>query len=489
MKSEKTKFTPSQGHYDILLAQMLVNEGIAHQAATKLEAVYFKESSLPGTGEHAVIFVIIKTFYNAHEQAPDEGTLRVEIDNYINKYLKDKADKASSLLETLEKVIKFSKMVNDKSVPMTRELIQLIYKTCVTTPELNSLVQNTSADSITEVKNRLADLEAKQNALIGGLTVDNIFEESLDEIGQRSPLGIPWLDAKFGGGKGPVVGSAIGIIAPQAGGKTSLSIQIGVSQALLKRHVLIVLVEEGLSAAVRRRIVACCLGISTAVLEDAKDNIEEAVTKSGVGILIAKEKVKCVAQYLHVLDLVKNPGGLMTIMTELERLQQEGKKPEYVYIDWAGILADRLLGPNDTGRTFKDKTDAINYISNTIAVQASKMNNIICISQQMAGERVQKGPTADHDHYCAADSKAFTAPFQNVFVINPRHTQTGVQLFKIAKSRHDPPSPTAVVKLHGEMATFTDVSHAYEIKGKHIKSKKAVSDNKMPDEGEDKFNS
>lgn len=473
----------SAEHLTIFLIHLLKNITFASLALPVIEAHYICASTIGGTRWHGIIFSIIKLYYQRYDKSiPDLATVSTELKFILEKYVTDKNEKELALAKMAEFIILYN-IVDERSLPMAREIVQYIAKVCVLQPKVcEMLTEATSGGSVVGLTSQLQVLEAQHLALRGGISSTGVMSRSVS-TGDRCPSGISWIDSRVGGGLGLTLGCGIGIIGPQGGGKTTIGIQLGVEQATSDRHALLVLVEEGLTASIQRKIMAAATGISTLVLEsatkssDGQVDLKIAAEKSSMNYELVKKRIDLVNKNLHILDLVEKYGDLDVIAGEIQHLINVDMKPIYTYIDWAGILASRIQGAD-----IKSKTDALTKISYETAILAQRNNIIIAVSQQMARDNARKGAFAENDHYSAADCRGFTEPYKYCFVINPRDKKSGLQIFSISKSRDDAPTTRFLVRLRGEIAHFEDVASQYELRGRHIidKNKSPTQRNVVP---------
>ncbi len=447
-----------------------------------IQGPHIVNKEVGGSPPQAILFDIIRSYYSEHRTAPDDAVLVAEVEQYLIKYFPSET-RREKVREKLAAFFEFRKVIDTRSEGVARKLIGQIAKECIFRPAAREMLSGASeSGDIEGLSERLLELEAKQSSVSGGLSFSGIVGLESDSAGERVPTGIPWFDSRAGKGSGPVNGSAIGIISPQNGGKTTLGIQLAVAQALMDKDSLLVLAEEGVSRSMRFKIIGCALGFDYTLLE--KLSLAEAVKQAGISKEIAEKKLALLDQRLHILDMVKHnlvPEGFAPIQSELSQLISGGHKPSYVYVDWAGIIADAV-----SQRTKRTKEAELQSLSYAIAKEAHRVNCIIAISQQMGAEWVKKGPFSQPDMYCAADCRMFTAPFKYAIAINKQDPRTKYSIMTYVKARDDGIKDDQVVmQLRGELATFVDLSDRYEIRGKRFVDKRRPSkDGKTPSEND-----
>jgi hypothetical protein len=446
-------------HFNLLLAQVLRSKAIAEQAFLVLEPGHIRSAG--GRAAHSIIFFALKTYFEKHKITPDDAALNIDVQAFCDKYQSARPEVVEEVNEVLTTFGDFRKKVDERSEPVALQIIQQIATQFIHRPAVNELLTNALAqESISGIAKQLTDMEAKIAATTGRNSVDGVASLDMSDAGgSRVTTGIPWVDARLGAGAGPVLGSVIGIIAPQAHGKTSYGVQLAVAQALQQRHAVLILAEEGLSKAIRRRIVACATGIPTPELEAAKDVVADAL--GGRNPLAIKEKLAAIDKYLHIVDMVNKQISFETALNEISTLRLTGRDPTYVYVDWAGPIATRMRAVGFKGMELRTQYDALKVLGMELSQVAESTKTIIAVSHQMAGAQVKKGWHADTDQYCAMECSTFTETFKYVMVINPREKKSGLSWLTIAKSRDDPVSTRLIVKLRGELSQFVDVTNDY----------------------------
>jgi len=463
-------------HYWILVAQVFRVQAIAAIAFRSVEPAHFTNPKINAGSELAVIYMVAKNYFARFKTLPDLAAFEAEFASQIARGTVSEAAK-TRLRSVFDEFVGFATKVDSRSERLARDLINHIAVTCVVNPQMRETLSDAlSTGNYDGLSSKVSEIELIKTAVRGGLARNDIFSADLEGYGDRRPTGVPFIDSRLGDGRGPVTGTAMAIIAPQGHGKTSLGIQLCVAQALTGNNALIALAEEGLSKPLRRRIAAAALGIPTPVLERNGDDYLQAANEVGLNLDTARKKMAMVAEHLYVLDMVREELRFEAIEAQIQEMQASNKLPAYVYVDWAGIIATKLLetAPKDS-KHMSTKEQALKVISYTVADWAAKFGINIVISHQMSPAAIKKGPTADNTMTCGADCGGFTEPMKYCFIINPR-TKEGHNVVTVAKSRDDALPPRFVVKLRGEMATFVDVSDSFTVSAGRVISTHGVRD-------------
>ncbi len=460
-------------HFDILLSQMLRHTSIMELASQHLQASFFQDEAIGGNLAQALMFDVIKKFYEVHRQAPDRAVICTEVEIAVNRMLAPEDPIRTQVSNHVSTFYEFFKVVDDHSLPMARKIVEHMRRVCVAEMRAKAVVhdalrENRYADGLAA---KLATLENEQKSLLGGATLTGVGSLQLTDVADRVMTGIPFIDSKFGGGRGPMSGCAFGIIAGQGDGKTTLGVQMCVAQCLMGNPALLVLLEEGFSGSLQRNVRACATGIPTLTWESAQDDPVKVATLSGVSLELIKKKLEMLDKFLEVLDLVADPGGFEKIEAEVARMCMLGKKPLVIYIDWAGLLADYMLS-NPTNLPLDSQEAALKKIGDLAASLGARYKTLVVVAQQLAPALIYKGPTFDYNQFCAAGCKGFTQSFKYAAVIGPRDKVSQVQRIRYPKTRNDPPNQSVLVKLRGEIAQFCEAV-GYEMIGKIFKPSNA----------------
>lgn len=468
MSDEGKKY--SREHYTLLISQCFSSDAVAGLALRELDGVGIKKCG--ASSVQAVLFDIIREYFNKHKVLPDAPTLRAEVGTACTEfYFSEK--QSAKLHKELTEIIEIASQVEEKKfLPLAKEMVATVASEAIFKPAVKELLATPSqTGELGDLVQQLGDISRAQNRVsMSGNVQTGIFSEE-DEAGLRMTTGLPLLDSMFGEGAGPVTGSLLGIVAPQGCGKTTLGIAIAVAQALLGRHVLLVLAEEGRSKTFNAKLAGAATGIPYE--EIARKGIQQAIEESPQDKMLLRKKLAMVNEHLHTYDMVSTQtiaGGAEAIAATVEDLDARGKKPVYVYVDWAGPIATAIEG-SEGGR--RNRTTVLYDLSNDLYVQAQRFDNIYAISQQMSPSRGAKDPFVIPDVYCAADCTMFTAPMKYAIVLGQRHNQSGgYQVLTVIKCRDDAVVGMRVpIKLEGEIPRIVDMSGRLTIQGNSFRPK------------------
>ena len=463
----------NESHVTIVLGHMLRDASFA-ATACRLEPNMFKHPTVGGTRSHVVLFYIVKKYYLKYTTLPDMSAITAEF-----KRLSTQSSSATVHSEFEQLCVDVVK-VEAGSLPLAKEVIRHLADECMLRPGITqALSEATIHRSISGLQEKLNQLSLAQKMFDKPKAID-IVGDPIEEDGERCSTFIPWMDAMFGGGRGIVRGSTMGIISPQGGGKTTYGLWLGVSQALSGHAAHVVLVEEGMTRSMRCKIIGAAVGIPygdiDSNLSKCGNNLLQTAIMCGKDLGISEElirlKLSNLAKNLHVTDAVKEQSyGLKDFLQANDQLLEDGKDVRYMYIDWAGILATRLMHFKEYEK--HNKESVLKSISYDVSAYAQRTNTIVAVSQQMGSTFAGKGAFARHDMYCAADCRGFTEPMKYVFCINQKDTNSDLSLFQVVKSRDDVPNQTRILHLQGQYPRIIDVSDRWEQQRRRFVKKSA----------------
>lgn len=475
-----TRYTSQ--HVMVLLATILQSDSILTQAQQFVRPADLVHPQVGGTPLQRLIYETILQFYEEHKARPDLASIVAEARGLFGQAFAPNSAEYAQAEADLSYLVGYTALVLDKQADtMCKALIKHIYATCgqrEAVVQIAAGLAQSDAAGITKYAQRLMELRSKDALLQGGRSVSSILRDSWENepTAARVQLGVPFLDARLGGGQGPATGCSAAILGVQGGGKTTLGFQIGVGQALQRRHALLVLVEEGLSKSVLAKLKACATGIPYPVLEKHKGQLAQSCEETGVSLEHAKHNLELLSTYLHVLDLQANEGDMATIEAEIEALSQQGQKPELVYVDWAGFLAAQLLAKSQNAND--SKTTYIKQIGDACTNLSARYNCFVIVGHQLHPEKAQRGPFVKVSTYDGEECRGFTASMKYVFALGPRCQKTQLQIFTIVKARDDKPDQQIVIRLDGARALIRE-EPSWEVKGNRFRQK-GVADNLVP---------
>ncbi len=462
-------------HINMLLAQMLRAPAVLRLAIEKLDSAFFPMPIVGGDIYQGFMFHLIKEFYRRFQTVPDYLSMAADFQLQVKTvYPSSTSVEATAAMAWLRDFIgghdgipSIVSIIDEKSEQYAMEIIVEIHRRCVYEPQVSQVMESAQmSGSYDGIGAQIQALEEQHKGLQGpsDTSADIEMEPALDAtVQQRVLTGIPFIDRLCGSGQGPLSPALIGIIAGGGVGKTTLGIQMVVQQAMRGKYAVLVLAEDGKQdIGLRRNLISSCAGISVEVLGQVNDSIPKACAVLGLDFPSVRQRIEALNKFCIIVDIVGKDDDCTILATTLTSLAARGIKPSLCYVDWAGLIANRMVVNGSDGKTFETQNAALQHLTFQLSEYAARFDVLICISQQMSTKDFAKGPFHVHNHYCAADCHMFQALCKYVMVINPVDPRTGLQRFSIPKSRNDPCGSSTLIKRMGALAYFEEAtSHVH----------------------------
>jgi hypothetical protein len=486
----------TRDHYTLLIGHMLIDEQMCRDCCVSIEAEWFTLPEVGGDYWHSTAFSTIKQFWDQFHQLMDPASFQIGIYDLLQRFVSPTEPYFVQFQQqTTFFTQQFMPTVNATSRPLAAEVLKYLVNKCRYDAELRSLLDEAnqltqvstaaSAAALSGLGHKLMDVEKRRAASFQGASRQGIMQRQ--ETLPRTKTGIPFIDARFGGGKGPCRRSVAGIIMPQGGGKTTLGNMFAVTQALMGRPSMIVIAEQGFDMDYQRNIWACATGIPTPIFEDNGDDPVAAAKAAGMSPDETMSRLETVDKNLRWVDLIEHDGRIEVFEDEITRLAESStdRPLEVVYVDWASAIGQMMVGQGYRGRRFTEVYDAITVLGQSVQELAARNDLFLAISQQMSAEAAGASPYKENNEYCALDNRMFTAQFRYCLVVNKKCPKTKLQIAAVPKARNDPTyigSDRWVLRLNGACARF-DEADDYAVKpGRIVSSKHKDGGNSVPQE-------
>lgn len=489
-------FQASRDHYTLLIGHMLISEQVCRDVCQNVESEWFTLPDIGGDYWHSTAFSAVKQFWDQFHRTMDPASFQIGIFQLLQRFVSPHEPYYVEFQQqTLYFINQFMPTVGPSSRPLALEVYHFLVNRCRFDAErqaildeanqLSSVTGLASQDALSSLGSKLMEVEKRRAASFEGASRQGILQRQV--VLPRTHTGIPFLDARFGNGKGPCRKAVAGIIMPQGGGKTTLGNMIAVTQALMGRPSLIVIAEQGFDVDYQRNIWACATGIATPFFEDNNDDPVAAAKAAGMDPDETMSRLEVVDRNLRWVDLIEHNGRAEVFEDEITRLAESSSDCalEVVYVDWASAIGQMMVGAGYRGRKIKDVYDAITILGQSCQELAAKHNMFLAISQQMSAEAAGGSAYKENDQYCALDNRMFTAQFRYCLVVNKQCPKTKLQIAAVPKARNDPTyigTDRWALRLNGPCARF-DESEDHKVKNNRIISTKHQGgDNTVPKE-------
>jgi len=370
----------------------------------------------------------------------------------LTDHLKEKAQ--TILQRVLEPIDETGR---DEGLELLKRLIQL--------ENNRKLVQQINSNA--DMKKLQAQLNRSQQAL-GELSaekptvVDNMrilplrSVESLMVYRKRIPTGVNFIDlASGGGGRSKEVW---GILGPSGGGKTMLTVQMCVAQALMGNYTVWATYEQSMEGDLTERMVANIIGggLSSLRDKDFNDIPEEDKNKYWATIAGLDEKLITYDMTKAVPDPLnpQSDRGVAAVWENVKKEKAAGRDVKIVIIDWLGELIMMIAGDKNM-----DPERQYRFIGNQqimLARQMAKEEDLLVIIFHQLNTKAQDArPTFKPTKADAYNMKSMCYNMDLMFAMGNRD-KNNVAYFLSVKSRKGDVREQ-MIQLIGEQARFKDV--------------------------------
>jgi hypothetical protein len=436
---------------------MLRHKQFLIDVSRDLEPDYFSASG--GDSSHVLLFSVIRDYFKQYGTSPDWGTINAQVSAAVKRFFTDQRDPTILLIYNgMARIMKAEADYDERSVSLAYDFRNQMVKKCRFDVQVQEAIQGAVvSNQLAGLGQVLVEFELKAKALTGGLSISgDDLDITEEERPVRLAMGIPWFDKLFGDGQGLMVGSGVGICAPSGMGKSTFGYQVGAAMALQGKHVLYAIFEEGATGSVKRCLRSAITGIPTTTFAKCNDDCQKAAELEGLSADMVAEKVKLQKKYIHVMDMTVIPGTFDAIEGEVRSLTQRDMAPSIIYIDYAGLVAKRLMNDAVAKRVKLDMEPAMREVALLTNDLAKRYNLIAYIATQMAGSAIEKGASASVDMMASQGAKLFPEAMKYFLTISPFDKKTGLQTLRVGKARNDPKEKEVILKMDGAGVGFNE---------------------------------
>lgn len=231
------------------------------------------------------------------------------------------------------------------------------------------------------------------------------FQEIMDltPVSPKIPCGINWLDElTSGGGREQEIWLILG---GTSGGKTALTVQYAVSQALMGNYTVAASFEQSLTGDIAERIISNVTGESLDKIRDKGfvNLPEELQRKFWASVAGADQKYIALDMTHKVASPSIDPqdnGGVYSVWQEVKKLKAQGCNVKTVLIDWLGAMLEIISAC--TGRELENAFQFMAQHEINIARQMAKEEKLLVIIFHQTDTKTQHAkPVYIPDKTCA----------------------------------------------------------------------------------------
>lgn len=257
------------------------------------------------------------------------------------------------------------------------------------------------------------------------------------------------------------------LLAPSGGGKTLSNIQIACSAALAGEDAVIFSYEQAVNPGLTNRIYSYILHLPNTSLHGLSHKEWTDLLESDKALKelweIKRAKLQGKLHMFDMLDLFKRGGacgGVEDIATCIKRLQDTGKAPRYVGLDWFGPFIDNYMasGRFSNKRSNAPKHEIMTAAANELRILGSDLGVNLFIYHQL-GTQAAKGkpidlPQAIDAHEC----RTLHHYMDTVICIGRRTENNNLAYVHVPKQRNGTADLKACIQMDGAYSRWKYIS-------------------------------
>jgi hypothetical protein len=273
-----------------------------------------------------------------------------------------------------------------------------------------------------------------------------------------------FIDAITGGA---VRGETTLLLAPSGGGKTLSNIQIACSSALAGEHAMVFSYEQAVIPGLTNRIYSYVLGKEVSYFQGlSEEEIADVMRKDKQLANLWERQKSRLEGKLHLVDMLKAKqegggcGGVEEIANCIKRLQDSGKNPRYVGLDWFGPFIDNYMtsGKFAGKRGGAPKHEIMSAAANDLRIMGTELGvNLFIYHQLGTSAAIRKPidiPMATDAHEC----KTLHHYMDSVICIGNRTPFTNLAFVHVPKQRNSTPHLKACIQMDGAHSRWKYIS-------------------------------
>ena len=462
----------SDGDATILLNAIILNDRIYKIAMEKLDDPIFDPAS-----QYAHDF-LLKQFVDMSAEAGERVSLSMlsaRLHDAMEEMGEEEADWAEDIHELYFHISENKE--DEISEDYVMDLMQRV---------ANEQVHKSSEQLLNSIMDREspADFQSKMseefNKILSGKQINDDTESSyvqpllcLEEMMVDSkawPIGVDFFDEMTGGG---VRASKLwGFLAPPAGGKTTLAVQLGVNwvKQSSEHHIVLMLYEQPPEGDITSRILSQVTGENVSLFRDQRmDQLSPDLRA------MIMDRSNSYAHRVHVYDFSK-PGkgvrGLEDIKDGLDRIgllrkisdvDTEKIPPVLVIVDWLIPFFQRVMTHEGEGKLAigNDLRGYGTKLMDEIKAFKNMYHVTIMLNHQLNTKAGVASATRAPAWSDAAEWSGFSWMLDDCFGVGNR-TEEDIAIMAASKARATARSQV-MVKLDGAYCRFVDVSNSYTV--------------------------
>jgi len=266
---------------------------------------------------------------------------------------------------------------------------------------------------------------------------------------------------------GAVRGETTLFLAPSGGGKTLSNVQIACSSAMAGQDAVIFSYEQAVNPGLTNRVYSYLLNIPGSRLQGLNQDEWQAQLNNDKSLKALwearKEQLNGKLHMFDMLDLFQRGGacgGVEDISTCLKRLQDAGKNPRYVGLDWFGPFIDNYMssGKFSGKRASAPKHEIMTAAANELRIMGSELGINFFIFHQLGTQAAKGRPTDLPQATDAHECRSLHHYMDTVICVGKRTENNNLAYVHIPKQRNGEPNLKACIQMDGAYSRWKYIS-------------------------------
>jgi|GEM_PF-4913001 len=266
---------------------------------------------------------------------------------------------------------------------------------------------------------------------------------------------------------GAVRGETTLMLAPSGGGKTLSNIQIACSSALAGENAVILSYEQTVVPGLTNRVYSYVLGKRVDFFQGISDQeiARHLASDKALNDLWRSRREKLSGK-LHMFDMMElmkkggAAGGVEEIRTCIKQLQDQGKAPRYVGLDWFGPFIDNYLSSSKFSgkKSLSQKYEIMNHAANELRIMGSDLGINLFIYHQLGTQAAAKRPIDMPQAIDAYECRTLHHYMDTVICVGNRTIGNNLAYVHVPKHRNGEPNLKACIQMDGAHSRWKYIS-------------------------------
>ena len=427
---------------DYLVACMCVNESVMLASSNTIDPANFDQVS----EKHlAICYEIARDFFKQYRTMPPwEAFFRLVQERLAADEMVLHSQYTMNNLAQLLKLIRDGRST-EVAVPMCLDLLQrfLDERQFLPAYQLSVGTDMTPTSAMSSLNAAFVRSRVARNTAFDPFDSSKSYNTGMENTSPRRPTGQKVIDTLLGGGIRD--NDLTLMMGPVGGGKTMLSLLMGISQAKLipldsRDIVLFFSVEQPYIPQIRERIWTAVSRADRKVIEGQSMQTIPPDVRKRIETNEAFARLKVV----DFSDGVNSAGGVDAIRSTIHQFNAAGTRVRGAYIDWLGVLADHVISAAPQARGGEPSARKRSMME-LMVTQLKTLTNIyqmpITVTHQLTVDSAKKSIMYEPSQYDAADAGGLSRMVDNCITLSKIDENSGVLKVVNAKSSRNGGEP------------------------------------------------